>query len=122
VGNHEISEMLGSVSRQRVYQITRRADFPQPVARLAQGKVWLGDQVEAWIAARRGKRADPQPGPDPATTDPRTAPDTATTDLPAGPDPGSSDLPAGPDPVPTGSPVGPDPAPASEPPGPGRTP
>jgi hypothetical protein len=41
------------VSRQRVYQITSRADFPRPAADLVQGKVWLADDVEGGIAARR---------------------------------------------------------------------
>jgi len=39
--------------RQRVYQITSRLNFPKPVANLAQGKVWLLDDVEAWIASRQ---------------------------------------------------------------------
>ncbi|MEU4161438.1 DNA-binding protein [Actinoplanes sp. NPDC026670] len=54
VGSYEIGILLGNLSRQRTYQITRRASFPEPVAELAQGQVWLGDQVEAWIAAHRG--------------------------------------------------------------------
>lgn len=57
VGNHEIGVLLGNLSRQRTYQITRRRGFPEPVAELAQGKVWLGHQVEAWIAANRGQSA-----------------------------------------------------------------
>jgi prophage regulatory protein len=52
VGAHEIRVWLGGVSRQRVYQLTSRDDFPPPVADLAQGKVWLAADVEAWIAAR----------------------------------------------------------------------
>lgn len=53
VGAHEIRVRLAGVSRQRVYQITSRPDFPKPVADLAQGKVWLADDVEAWIATHR---------------------------------------------------------------------
>jgi prophage regulatory protein len=49
----EIRVRLGGVSRQRVYQLTRRADFPQPVAELAQGSVWLAEDVDRWIASRR---------------------------------------------------------------------
>jgi prophage regulatory protein len=60
VGAHEIRERLGLVTRQRVYQITGRADFPKPVAELAQGKVWLASDVDAWIAAHRKPRR-PQP-------------------------------------------------------------
>jgi prophage regulatory protein len=57
VGAHEIRVRLGGVSRQRVYQITSRPDFPAPVADLAQGKVWLNDDVEAWIATHRPEPA-----------------------------------------------------------------
>ncbi|MEV8504455.1 DNA-binding protein [Actinoplanes sp. NPDC051475] len=53
MGAHEIRLRLGKISRQRVYQITSGSDFPKPVADLAQGKVWLGSQVEAWIAEHR---------------------------------------------------------------------
>jgi prophage regulatory protein len=53
MGAHEIRLRLGGVSRQRAYQITSRADFPTPVADLAQGKVWLTDDVEAWMKAHR---------------------------------------------------------------------
>lgn len=53
VGAHEIRINLGNVSRQRVYQITGRADFPKPVADLAQGKVWLARDVDAWIKTNR---------------------------------------------------------------------
>jgi predicted DNA-binding transcriptional regulator AlpA len=40
--------------RQRVYQLTSSRDFPKPVAGLAQGKIWLTDEVEAWIIRHRG--------------------------------------------------------------------
>ncbi|MBO3738844.1 helix-turn-helix transcriptional regulator [Actinoplanes flavus] len=52
VGHQELRVRLGGISRQRVYQITNRADFPRPVAQLAQGRVWLADEVEAWCLAR----------------------------------------------------------------------
>lgn len=55
VGAHEIRMLLGGVSRQRAYQITSRADFPQPVADLAQGKVWLADDVDGWFRTHRKK-------------------------------------------------------------------
>jgi predicted DNA-binding transcriptional regulator AlpA len=57
VGAHEIRVRLGGVSRQRVYQITSRTDFPTPVADLEQGNVWLADDVEAWIATHRPESA-----------------------------------------------------------------
>jgi predicted DNA-binding transcriptional regulator AlpA len=53
VGAHEIRVLLNGVSRQRVYQLTHRRDFPNPVADLAQGKVWLAADVESWISNRR---------------------------------------------------------------------
>ncbi|MBB2948772.1 putative DNA-binding transcriptional regulator AlpA [Actinoplanes lutulentus] len=53
MGAHEIRVRLGGLTRQRIYQLTSRADFPPPVADLAQGKVWLTSDVEEWIAVRR---------------------------------------------------------------------
>jgi prophage regulatory protein len=53
MGAHEIRLRLGGVSRQRAYQITSRADFPEPVADLAQGKIWATKDVEAWMKAHR---------------------------------------------------------------------
>jgi prophage regulatory protein len=53
IGAHEIRIRLGGVSRQRAYQITSRADFPKPMADLAQGKVWALDDVEAWMKVHR---------------------------------------------------------------------
>jgi predicted DNA-binding transcriptional regulator AlpA len=52
-GAHEVRHLLG-VSLQRVYQLAARADFPDPVAILAQGKVWSIDDIEKWLADRRG--------------------------------------------------------------------
>ena len=52
LGAHEIRLRLGGVSRQRVYQLTSRPDFPKPVADLAQGKVWLEAEVEHWMRQR----------------------------------------------------------------------
>jgi prophage regulatory protein len=53
VGAHEIRLHFGGISRQRVYQLTTRTDFPAPVADLAQGKVWLADEVEEWRLGRQ---------------------------------------------------------------------
>jgi predicted DNA-binding transcriptional regulator AlpA len=58
VGAHEIRVRLGGISRQRVYQITSRSDFPRPVADLVQGRIWLLDDVDAWITGRRPPWAD----------------------------------------------------------------
>ena len=53
MGAAEIRQRLGGVSRQRVYQLTRRADWPTPYDHLIQGKVWRRDDVEAWIRLYR---------------------------------------------------------------------
>lgn len=47
MGASEIAELLG-VSRQRASQLASRRDFPEPVAVLRQGGVWLAEDVEAW--------------------------------------------------------------------------
>ncbi|MEV0900702.1 AlpA family phage regulatory protein [Actinoplanes sp. NPDC049802] len=53
MGAHDIRVRLGNLSRQRVYQITNKTNFPKPVAVLEAGKIWLADDVEAWIAEHR---------------------------------------------------------------------
>ena len=58
MGAHEIRVRLGGISRQRVYQITSRADVPAPAATLQAGKVWLAENVEKWIAERRPHQVD----------------------------------------------------------------
>lgn len=58
MGAAEIRRRLGDISRQRVHQITKRADWPPPIAALSQGKVWLQDDVEAWIAKNRPELDD----------------------------------------------------------------
>lgn len=45
VGVVEIGEMF-RVSRQRANQLTKRPDFPSPVAHLRGGRVFLKDQVQ----------------------------------------------------------------------------
>lgn len=54
VGAQEIGAML-RVSRQRVYQLVTRADFPAPVVTLAMGNVWSREDVEKW-AKQRGRK------------------------------------------------------------------
>jgi predicted DNA-binding transcriptional regulator AlpA len=51
VGTHEIARMLG-VSRQRVQQLVREPDFPQPEVRLGLGGVWQREAVRTWAIAR----------------------------------------------------------------------
>ncbi len=54
VGVWEVAELLG-VSRQRVHQLLRdHADFPESVAELKAGKVWLRRDIVNW-ATRRGR-------------------------------------------------------------------
>lgn len=53
LGAHEIRLRLGGVSRQRAYQITSCVTFPRHVAKLAQGKLWLAEQVDPWIQENR---------------------------------------------------------------------
>jgi prophage regulatory protein len=53
MGAAEIRIRLGGISRQRVWQLTSRCDFPKPYDTLIQGKVWRIDHVEAWITAKR---------------------------------------------------------------------
>lgn len=47
VGPHEIARMLG-VSRQRVNQLANDPGFPEPLAVLAMGKVWLRRDIVRW--------------------------------------------------------------------------
>lgn len=53
VAAHEIAQMFG-VSRQRVSQLATSADFPEPVAVLGVGRIWLREDVAAW-AERTGR-------------------------------------------------------------------
>jgi predicted DNA-binding transcriptional regulator AlpA len=40
------------VSRQRAYQLTQRADFPEPEGVLQMGKVWDKEKVRAWAVSK----------------------------------------------------------------------
>jgi predicted DNA-binding transcriptional regulator AlpA len=63
MGPAEIGRRLGGIGRARVYQITQRRNFPEPIAQLEMGNVWLADDVEAWIAEHRPQLAeDPEEG------------------------------------------------------------
>jgi len=44
------------ISRQRVYVLMRRPDFPRPVGRLGRYWVWRWREVEEWDRARRSSR------------------------------------------------------------------
>lgn len=64
VGVSEIADRLG-VSRARVHQLAKRADWPEPVARLSAGTIWLRADVERWIAEHPvrppGRPSEPWP-------------------------------------------------------------
>jgi predicted DNA-binding transcriptional regulator AlpA len=47
VGVAEVAEVLG-VSKRTAARYTARPDFPEPVARLRAGPVWLEGDVLAW--------------------------------------------------------------------------
>jgi predicted DNA-binding transcriptional regulator AlpA len=57
-GLAEVAEVLG-VSKRTAARYATRADFPEPVARLRAGPVWLEEDVLAWARseppARPGK-------------------------------------------------------------------
>ena len=55
----EVAAMLG-VSRQRVTQLTAKADFPAPVTTLSVGKIWSYDDVRSWAEAT-GRTLRPLP-------------------------------------------------------------
>jgi hypothetical protein len=59
VGVSEAAAILGW-DRRRVITYVDRGSFPEPVARLASGRVWRRDEVEAFaraFARRRARRA-----------------------------------------------------------------
>jgi predicted DNA-binding transcriptional regulator AlpA len=59
VGATEAARMLG-VSRQRLYQLAEREDFPPPMVQLAAGPVWLTNSILAFERSwdrRPGRRA-----------------------------------------------------------------
>ena len=56
VGLTEIAAMLG-VSKQRADQLSRKPDFPPPVANLSSGRVWETRSIQAW-ARRAGRQTD----------------------------------------------------------------
>ena len=49
-GKAEVAEHLGR-SAARVAQLAREPGFPQPVARLKAGWIWLADDIRAWAQA-----------------------------------------------------------------------
>lgn len=48
------------MSRQRADQVTKRDDFPAPIAELASGKIWSGTAVRRWLATWERKSGRPK--------------------------------------------------------------
>lgn len=65
-GLSEIAQMLG-VTKRTVQRYMARADWPDPVERLATGRVWRRVDIEAWKAAhlplREGRPPKPEDAP-----------------------------------------------------------
>jgi predicted DNA-binding transcriptional regulator AlpA len=59
VGAAEVAQML-NVSRQQVHRLSRREDFPDPVAVLQAGKIWRRRDVERWAATHPRKPGRPE--------------------------------------------------------------
>jgi len=57
-GIEEILDLLVEFSREWVRELTFRSDFPEPAAELAQGDIWLRDDIEAWINEHGDALAD----------------------------------------------------------------
>lgn len=52
MGAAEVAALLG-VSRQRVNQLVHTTGFPEPIAHLDAGRIWLGIDIRAWADQRR---------------------------------------------------------------------
>lgn len=61
MGLHEVAEHF-AVNRQLVYKWSQRESFPEPVAVLAQGKVWAREDIVAW-GRKNGRKAGMGPKP-----------------------------------------------------------
>lgn len=48
------------MTRQRADQLTKRDDFPKPIAELTAGKIWSGDAVRRWLATWERKSGRPR--------------------------------------------------------------
>nr|MDT0663299.1 helix-turn-helix domain-containing protein [Micromonospora sp. DSM 115978] len=57
MGTAEVAEYLG-ISRQWADVITSRRTFPEPVATLKGGRIWLAEDVERYAEQRRHQRED----------------------------------------------------------------
>lgn len=59
-GVAEVQQILDVGSRQQVHQLAQRPDFPEPVARLVSGRIWLRRDIEdfgrRWQPTRARRR------------------------------------------------------------------
>ena len=60
----EIAELMGGVARAQASMASNRKGFPDPVARLASGPVFIRREVEAWVEANPIKRRPRAPESD----------------------------------------------------------
>jgi len=56
IGVKEAAELLGVMKSNFVRDYGDRAGFPEPVAELASGRIWLKSAVEKYAAGRKAKR------------------------------------------------------------------
>jgi prophage regulatory protein len=57
-GLREIDLRLAGRCDRGADAVVARQSFPEPVARLNQGRVWLADDVEEWITANLPQTTD----------------------------------------------------------------
>ena len=65
VGVTEVAGMLG-VSRQRVSTLSKRGDFPSPLARLSSGPVWRAGDLSTFASGWQRKAGRPRKIAEPA--------------------------------------------------------
>jgi prophage regulatory protein len=56
MGQQEIRDRLG-YSRQHTAVLINAKGFPEPAYELAMGRIWLAEDVEAWIKQKRPELA-----------------------------------------------------------------
>jgi prophage regulatory protein len=61
MGQQEIRERLG-YSRQHTAMLIGQKGFPDPAYVLGMGRIWLAEEVEAWIAEHRPELAQDAEG------------------------------------------------------------
>jgi hypothetical protein len=59
VGLSEVAELL-DVHKRTAQEYVNRPDFPEPLGRVAAGRVWRKDDVVAWAETQRPRRGRPR--------------------------------------------------------------